>query len=260
MSEMPVEKSPELEAVFKRTWRLWAEGSLNALANMVSSGPGVLFVLPDDANWIAGSDDLTRVLAERSNRMGIERVEFDRVQAHEVGDFGWAAGVVTIVRSSGESETVRSTTSYVIEDGVWKVVQIHTSLGFSDEEAFGDEVAAGLTALVESLTVNSVEEIAQIAGRTGTVTLMFTDIEDSTLLGQQRGDAVWSRDIQTHFDAVSGVVKANDGKVIKTLGAGPWPPSQLPAMLPILQWESNVREPTTNFEYESGYTQARPSR
>ena len=109
---------------------------------------------------------------------------------------------------------------FVMEDGAWKIVQAHTSIGVSDEETFGYELAAGLQALVESLSTSSTEAIVEVAGTSGTVTLMFTDIEDSTRLGQQRGDSVWSQDIHRHFDAVSNVVEDNNGKVIKTLGDG----------------------------------------
>ena len=221
MPDMPMEKSPELEAVFKRFWRAFGtEGSIGAFSNIMSAHPDTLIILPDDSNWITGSDNLGRVIAGRGSRMGVQRIEFDRVQAHEIGDFGWAAGAVTLIHGSGLVTTVRSTLTFAIEDGVWKIVQGHTSVGVSDEQIYGDEMAAGLTALVESLTVSSVDEITEIAGSTGTVTLMFTDIEDSTLLGQQRGDADWTQDIQTHFDEVSNVVEANDGKVIKTLGDG----------------------------------------
>jgi adenylate cyclase len=220
MADMRMEKSPELEAVFRRVWRAFADGSLDVISNTYSAHPGVLVILSDDANWITGSDNLMRVLAGRGSRMGIDRVEFDRVQAYDFGDFGWVAAVVTLFGPSAPLWSIRSTMVFAVEDGVWKVVHAHTSVGVPEEESFGSEMAAGLRALVDSLTVSSVEEITEIAGSSGTVTLMFTDIEDSTLLGQQRGDAIWTKDIQTHFDEVSNVVEANDGKVIKTLGDG----------------------------------------
>jgi len=220
MPDMPMEKSPELEAVFRRVWRVFGEGSLDALSNMVSDHDDVLFILSDDVNWIAGSDNLMRVMAGRSNRMGIERVELDRVQAHEIGDFGWTAAVVTVSRSDGGSVTFRSTMVFVMEDGAWKVVQVHTSVAVPSEETYGYELAEGLKALTDSLSASSAEAIAEIAGVSGMVALMFTDIEDSTRLGQQRGDSVWSQDVQSHFDAVSNVVEGNDGQVIKTLGDG----------------------------------------
>jgi class 3 adenylate cyclase len=220
MPDMPMEKSPELEAVFKRVWQAFAEGSLDAISNMYSAHPGLLLILSDDANWITGSENLMRVIAGRGSRMDIERVELDRVQAYDFGDFGWAAAVVNLFGPSGPLGPVRSTMVFAIEDGVWKVVHVHTSVSVSEEETFGYELAAGLRELVDSLTVGSVEEIAEIARSSGTVILMFTDIEDSTRLGQQRGDSVWTRDIQSHFDAVSNIVEDNDGRVIKTLGDG----------------------------------------
>jgi len=217
---MSIERSPELEAVFKRVWRLFAEGSLGAFAKTLSTYPDVLFVLSDDANWISGSDNLRSVMEGRADRLGVESIEFDRVQAHQIGDTGWAAGVVALTASSGLAYTLRSTITFVIEDSSWKAVQVHTSVGVPDEETYGNEMAAGLAALVDSLTAGSVEAITAVGGGSGTVTLMFTDIQDSTLLGQQRGDSIWTKDIQTHFDAVLKVVEANAGTVIKTLGDG----------------------------------------
>jgi hypothetical protein len=55
MPDMPMEKSPELEAVFKRVWQAFAEGSLDAISNMYSAHPGLLLILSDDANWMLGA-------------------------------------------------------------------------------------------------------------------------------------------------------------------------------------------------------------
>jgi len=215
-----MEKSPELEAVFKRLWRAHVDGSLDSISNMISVHPGVLFVFTDDANWISGGDNVTRVMAGRGSRIGDYNVEFDRVQSYAIGDFGWVAALVATSDSKGTSRSFRSTAVFAIEDGVWKAVHLHTSVGVSDEETFGYELAAGLSAIIDSLTASSIEDVVEVAGSSGTVTLMFTDIEDSTLLGQQRGDSVWTRDVQAHFDSVSNVVGANGGTVIKTLGDG----------------------------------------
>ena len=220
MAAIPIEKSPELEAVTRRLWRIFASGSVEALPNLVSAHPDVRIIFSADDNWVAGSDRLLPLLAERSTRMNIERWEMDRIEAFEVGDFGWAACSVTVFFSSGGSSSFRNTISFVMEDGVWKAVQMHTSVGVPDEETFGYELAAGLKDIVESLTSNSAGAIAAIAGASGTVTLMFTDIEDSTRLGQTRGDTAWSEVIQDHFNSLTAVVETNAGKVIKTLGDG----------------------------------------
>ena len=54
MTDMRMEKSPELEAVFKRLWRAFAEASIESISNMISAHPDVLIVYSDDAmNWAA---------------------------------------------------------------------------------------------------------------------------------------------------------------------------------------------------------------
>ncbi len=220
MPAIPIEKSPELEAVLRRMWRIYVSGSVEALSNVVSSHPDVRVIFSADDYWVTGSDRVVPLLAERSSRMNVERIEIDRIEAFEVDDFGWAACAVTVFFSSGESSSFRNTATFVIEDGVWKAVQLHTSVGVPEEETFGYELATGLKEIVESLTLTSAGAIADIADISGTVTLMFTDIEDSTRIGQQRGDSVWSKVVHEHFNSVNAIVEDNAGKVIKTLGDG----------------------------------------
>jgi adenylate cyclase len=217
---MGFQRSAELEAVMRRIWKVFASGSVEGLSNMISSSPDVRFILSADDNWIAGSENLVRVLAGRSNLMDIERVEFDRLEAFELGEVGWGACNVTLIYRSGDSDSVRNTITFAVEHGVWKVVQLHTSRGVPDEEAYGAELAADLKELVSSLTSTNAAAIADVAGTSGTVTLMFTDIENSTRLAAQRGDATWTKDIQDHFDAVSRIVETNTGRMVKTLGDG----------------------------------------
>jgi adenylate cyclase len=218
---MGFQRSPELEAVMRRIWKVFASGSIEAMSNMVSTNPDVRFILSADDNWIAGSENLLRIMSGRSNLLDIERVEFDRLEAFEIDEVvGWGACNVTLFYRSGDSESLRSTIIFAVEDGVWKAVQLHTSVGVTEEETFGAELAAGLKELINSLTPTNTAAIAEVAGTSGTVTLMFTDIENSTRLAAERGDATWTQDIQDHFNSVSKIVENNAGKMVKTLGDG----------------------------------------
>lgn len=220
MPAIPMKKSPELQAVTKRLLEIFVSGSTDSLPNLVSAHPDARAIFTADRNWVAGSDGLIPLMAERSKRMDVDRIEFDRLEAFEVGDFGWAACAFSVLFGSGGSSSFRNTTTFVMEDGVWKAVQMHTSVGVPDEETFGYELAGALKDIVESLTSSSAGAIAQVADASGTVTLMFTDIEDSTRLGQEKGDAAWTEVIRRHFESVTAVVVGNGGKVIKTLGDG----------------------------------------
>ena len=52
------------------------------------------------------------------------------------------------------------------------------------------------------------------------LTVAFTDIEDSTRLNRQLGDARWRDLRQRHFASATGLLTAAEGHLIKNLGDG----------------------------------------
>lgn len=219
MAEESVRRSPEVEAVVRRLWRAFVEGSEAAFRNLLSSDDGFRMILSADDQWFVGPD-LAPMFAERGRMMDIERLEIERLEGYEKDDVGWVASEVTVTTRSGISGTFRTTVTLVIEDGVWKAIQIHTSVGVPQADVFGVELDEGLSALIASLEDDTAAEISDVAGTSGIVTLMFTDIEDSTHLSATRGDARWSQDIRSHLGAVERVVTGHGGRVVKTLGDG----------------------------------------
>lgn len=82
-------------------------------------------------------------------------------------------------------------------------------------------VAGLLQASMEDLTRWAAEErsdILNIAAKDGTVTLFFSDIEDSTALNHKLGDAAWLRVLAGHDAVVRGRVERYRGQVVKTAG------------------------------------------
>jgi adenylate cyclase len=63
-------------------------------------------------------------------------------------------------------------------------------------------------------------EIAQVAAPDGTVTIFFSDIEDSTALNEQLGDARWIRILDAHDALVRRLVEKGHGHVVKSQGDG----------------------------------------
>jgi class 3 adenylate cyclase len=159
-------------------------------------------------------------MAERAESIGIERVEFGRIEAYEAGDVGWVALEANPVLTTGETLNFRHTAVLVIEDGIWRIVQSHTSRGVPEQDTFGYDIATVLAELVGSLTEKEGVDIADAVGASGLVTLMFTDIEDSTRLSHEVGESAWINVVQRHFDEISSIVDERDGTVVKTLGDG----------------------------------------
>ncbi|MBS4753665.1 adenylate/guanylate cyclase domain-containing protein [Nocardioides sp. zg-ZUI104] len=85
----------------------------------------------------------------------------------------------------------------------------------------------GITGLVqdtlEGLQVWAGQERADIlnmAAPDGTVTLFFSDIEDSTTLNHRLGDAAWMRVLTAHSRVLRGRIEKYRGRVVKTAGDG----------------------------------------
>ena len=54
----------------------------------------------------------------------------------------------------------------------------------------------------------------------GTVTIMFSDIEDSTVLTERLGDQAWQELLRKHNALIREQLKAHDGYEVKTMGDG----------------------------------------
>lgn len=64
------------------------------------------------------------------------------------------------------------------------------------------------------------EDILSIAAPDGTVTLLFSDIEDSTALNDRLGDKAWVRVLAAHDALVRAAVDKRRGRVVKSAGDG----------------------------------------
>jgi adenylate cyclase len=80
-----------------------------------------------------------------------------------------------------------------------------------------------LMSSLEDLTRWATEDraqIARVAAPDGTVTILFSDIEDSTALNEQLGDARWIRLLDSHDALVRRLVEKQRGHVVKSQGDG----------------------------------------
>ena len=77
-----------------------------------------------DATATAGGGDDIRVVA-------------DDTDIHVQGDIAWAEGRGRFTRADGAERPVRVTGVLVREDGRWKVVQSHASIGVPNADIFG---------------------------------------------------------------------------------------------------------------------------
>jgi class 3 adenylate cyclase len=116
---------------------------------------------------------------------------------------------------------LESRATYVLhlERDDWKIVQVHWSFPTPNTEAFGRALTVTLDELEEAVR----RERPDLTGSRavdGTVTIVFTDIVDSTPTLARLGDAAWLAIVQRHNQLISDVTAAHDGAVVETQGDG----------------------------------------
>jgi adenylate cyclase len=131
---------------------------------------------------------------------------------------------VTLIRSRrrvGELQTQLATASRpaprTVAGRAMKAV-VGTAVRMRDQG-----VGGFLASSLEDLTRWSTEdraEIVRLAAPDGTVTLLFSDIEDSTTRNEQLGDTEWVKVLGDHEKLVRSCVDKHQGHVVKSQGDG----------------------------------------
>ena len=83
-------------------------------------------------------------------------------------------------------------------------------------------VAGLLASSIDDLTrwASEDREIERFTAEDGTITVLFSDIENSTALNEQLGDEGWVRILAAHDALVQRAVEANHGHIVKSQGDG----------------------------------------
>lgn len=97
-------------------------------------------------------------------------------------------------------------------------MQVHFSLGVLNEDV-GLELTVGIEAVADAVQAER-PGLGSAVAPDGTVTLLFTDIEGSTLLAERLGDARWAELVRWHRDKTTVAASAHRGYVVKSLGDG----------------------------------------
>jgi class 3 adenylate cyclase/ketosteroid isomerase-like protein len=215
---MAVTRSPEIEAVARRVVAAYQTGDMETMANLVSP-EATLRVLGFDADeWWAGPDEFLKLRETQSVEIGKNHEEIHKVEAFEEGSFGWVTVFSTLV--TPETETpLRHTAVLRLETGSWRVIQWHNSVPVPNQQIFGVALTTTLDDLVASV-LDSEDQLASVASSEGTMTLVFTDIVDSTVLAESAGDVAWAEIIGAHESAIRGITASQGGTVVKFLGDG----------------------------------------
>jgi len=215
----PMQHSPEIEAIVRRLWSARTRGDLEVLTRHWSESEYLLIIGSDEHEWVEGAQESLVLSTAQVEEWKIQDSQLLRLRAFEDGNVGWAAFEERRTNENGLTKVFRRTMVFVLEAGYWKIIQSHFSAPVSNLETAGVELTGTLSELLEAIGSDS-KSLPLGAQMSGTSTLLFTDIVDSTSLSQELGDIAWSRIIKDHLEGLRLLIQGEGGSVVKTLGDG----------------------------------------
>lgn len=217
-----MEPAPELLDMAARISQAGNDNSSQVLYDIISKDENTIFLgTAGDEYWqgyeaiIAGLRMQHRELDEEG-AMPTDFQVLSLVALKEVS-VGWVIGRVSF-RANDKTIVARTTSIFHLEGAYWRLVHSHSSLDASNVENFGVE----LTTKVDDLLVSAQAEFDAIHSRLGDreVSIVFTDIENSTVTMEAMGDARWLALLAWHEEQVRQQVSVFGGTVVKNQGDG----------------------------------------
>jgi hypothetical protein len=128
--------STELRELLVEYWEAMSTGRTAFVEAHLSTRPEILGIGTDPAEWHQGHR-LHRVWRQQLQEVPGLSVRPGGIEAYEEGTVGWVADQPTFVFADGGSFTARFTAVARREDGAWKLVQAHASVGVANEHLLG---------------------------------------------------------------------------------------------------------------------------
>jgi adenylate cyclase len=215
-----VEPSEEIRRVVHRWLVANRDGDTDTVMARISEQHGLLAIGTDSGEWWHVAE--RPVWRRQVEESGGFPIEWDEIEAWEEGSVGWAGMTIRMRRlDEGEaSADLRATYVLHLERGEWKMVQVHWSRpGTVNAELLGMELTVSLDQLEKVVQLER-PDLSESAAADGTVTLVFTDIVDSTVLTARLGDHAWMETVGRHHHAIRESAEAHGGSVVETQGDG----------------------------------------
>ena len=214
-----MEPSEELRHVIERFFDATRAGDVQAVTNRLSREPGFERMGTDpDERWFDG-EEAALIFAQQMRELGggYPWTLDSEVRAFIEGDVGWGSLTSKFETRDG-LVPLRMTLVFHLEHGEWKIVQSHSSVPSTNEE-HGFLLTTSVDQIVETVSEQR-PDLSSTSAADGTVTIAFTDIEDSTKLNDFLGDQRWLEVLHTHNDVVKGVTSEHGGTIVKNQGDG----------------------------------------
>jgi ketosteroid isomerase-like protein len=135
-----MEYSIELRNLVLQYYKALSSGDISFIENLFSQHAEVLAIGSDPDEWWTGYKTIIDVFKSQLEEIeGPQFVDAD-TEAFNEGTVGWAASQVMVTMPDKQVIPLRMTFVFHQEDGIWKVLQAHTSAGVLNEDLIGREL------------------------------------------------------------------------------------------------------------------------
>jgi hypothetical protein len=128
--------SDEIKNAVLHLYKSMSNGNLSAIERLFSRQSGVLAIGSDPDEWWAGYEVINRVFSAQFKGGSPKPIIAQDLHAFAEGSVGWASERRTSRLPNGKDITIRETFVFHQEEGEWKIVQLHVSLGIPNADVF----------------------------------------------------------------------------------------------------------------------------
>ncbi|MEZ4713717.1 MAG: nuclear transport factor 2 family protein [Caldilineaceae bacterium] len=132
-----IQPSTELMELMTRWYAGFSAGDLSIIDEIFSHDPVLLTIGTDPDEWLMGFDAIAPIYRAQIGAVGGVKIEPGHIMAFSAGDVGWVADRPLITLPDGNTISMRATLVFYRENGAWKMIQQHNSVGVSNEELVG---------------------------------------------------------------------------------------------------------------------------
>ena len=133
-----MERSDELRDVVLAAFEDFSREDTSWINRHISRHEEVIVIGTDANEWIKGGEQVADNAKQEIQESTARFSSSGEVEAFVEGTVGWASARPVWTLEDGTEVSARWTGVFHQEDGEWKMVQGHVSVGVPDENLFGD--------------------------------------------------------------------------------------------------------------------------
>jgi hypothetical protein len=136
-----MEHSGDVRRTVSRLYEAISRGDVSTIEHLISRHDGIVVIGTDPDEWWTDSAKVIAVFqAQIREQGGGIPIAAGRINAYGEGDVGWFDDRSLFKLPDGLEIPFRHSGVLRKEDGEWKFVQLHASIGVSNDEQFGKEL------------------------------------------------------------------------------------------------------------------------